>query len=31
LLWPEEIKGGIDFFDLYSVTQVPKSPNTPLE
>lgn len=31
LLWPEEIKGGIDLEDLYNVTEVPRNPTTPME
>lgn len=31
LIWPEEIKGGIDLLDTNNVTQVPLDPDTPLE
>lgn len=31
LIWPEEIKGGIDLEDTDSVTQVPVNPDTPLD
>lgn len=30
LLWPEEIKGGIDLIDNDNVTQVPADPDTPI-
>ena len=30
LLWPEQIKGGIDLEDTDNVTQVPVNPDTPL-
>lgn len=29
LLWPEEIKGGIDLEDTPNVTQVPENPSAP--
>ena len=31
IIWPEEIKGGIDLTDTYEVTSVPEDPDTPLE
>ena len=31
LVWPEMPKGRIDFDDIYEISSVPKSPNTPLE
>jgi hypothetical protein len=31
LLWPEEIKGGIDLSDTSNFTDVPESPYTPLK
>lgn len=30
LIWPEEIKGGIDLEDTDNVTQVPVNPDTPI-
>jgi hypothetical protein len=31
IIWPEEVKGGIDLTNTYEITSVPENPDTPLE
>jgi V8-like Glu-specific endopeptidase len=31
IIWPEEVKGGIDLTNTYEINSVPEDPDTPLE